>query len=96
VTGDSGSPLVAGSVASASTPRKTIRCHYTGSAPGTQPSRRDTDGTPAVCLARRYEADPGFAAHYDGIRSGLATWFRHLVDADARAHGNYPDTVTWE
>jgi hypothetical protein len=49
-----------------------------------------------VCLGRRYEADPGFAAHYDGIRAGLATWFRHLVDADARAHGIDPDTATWE
>jgi hypothetical protein len=28
-----------------------------------------------VCLGRVYEADPGFAAHYDGIRAGLATWF---------------------
>ncbi|MFI9027788.1 MerR family transcriptional regulator [Streptomyces sp. NPDC053560] len=49
-----------------------------------------------VCLGRMYEADPGFAAHYDGIRAGLATWFRHLVDASARAHGIDPDTATWE
>ncbi|TXS49179.1 MerR family transcriptional regulator [Streptomyces sp. t39] len=49
-----------------------------------------------VCLARRYEADPGFAAHYDGVRPGLATWFRHLVDAAARAHGIDPDTATWQ
>ncbi len=49
-----------------------------------------------VCLARRYEADPGLAAHYDALRPGLSTWFRHLVDADARAHGIDPDTATWE
>ncbi|SES08007.1 DNA-binding transcriptional regulator, MerR family [Streptomyces qinglanensis] len=49
-----------------------------------------------VCLARRYEADPGFAAHYDALRPGLATWFRRIVDADARAHGIDPDTATWE
>ncbi|MFF4080069.1 MerR family transcriptional regulator [Streptomyces sp. NPDC001777] len=49
-----------------------------------------------VCLARMYEADPGFAAHYDGIRTGLAAWFRQVVDADARAHGIDPDTATWQ
>jgi MerR family transcriptional regulator, thiopeptide resistance regulator len=49
-----------------------------------------------VCLVRRYEADPGFAAHYDGIRPGLATWFRRIVDAGARAHGIDPDTATWQ
>ncbi|GAB2962621.1 hypothetical protein GCM10027075_73000 [Streptomyces heilongjiangensis] len=37
-----------------------------------------------VSLGRRYEADPGFAGHYDGIRAGLAGWFRHTVDASAR------------
>ncbi|GAB2614317.1 MerR family transcriptional regulator [Streptomyces capparidis] len=49
-----------------------------------------------VCLGRMFEADPGFAAHYDGIRAGLATWFRRIIDADARAHGIDPDTATWE
>ncbi|MGY1439758.1 MerR family transcriptional regulator [Streptomyces reniochalinae] len=49
-----------------------------------------------VCLGRMYESDPGFAAHYDGIRTGLASWFRRLVDAGARAHGIDPDTATWE
>lgn len=49
-----------------------------------------------VCLGRRYETDPGFAAHYDGIRTGLATWFRRIIDADARAHGIDPDTATWQ
>lgn len=48
-----------------------------------------------VCLARMYEADPAFAAHYDGIRAGLAAWFRRAVDASARAHGIDPDTATW-
>ncbi|MGW9450268.1 MerR family transcriptional regulator [Streptomyces sp. NPDC055632] len=49
-----------------------------------------------VCLGCMYEADPGFAAHYDGVRAGLATWFRRIVDASARAHGIDPDTATWE
>jgi predicted ATPase len=37
-----------------------------------------------VCLGRMYEADPAFAAHYDGIRAGFATWFRRIIDASAR------------
>lgn len=49
-----------------------------------------------VCLGRMYEADPGFAAHYDSVRTGLATWFRHSIDAAARAHGIDPDTATWQ
>lgn len=49
-----------------------------------------------VCLGRTYEADPGFAAHYDGIRPGLATWFRRIIDASARAHSIDPDTATWQ
>lgn len=49
-----------------------------------------------VCLGRMYEADPAFAAHYDGIRAGLATWFRRIIDASARAHGIDPDTATWQ
>ncbi|PDP89572.1 MerR family transcriptional regulator [Glycomyces fuscus] len=49
-----------------------------------------------VCLGRMFEADPGFAAHYDGIRAGLATWLRRTIDASARAHGIDPDTATWE
>jgi MerR family transcriptional regulator, thiopeptide resistance regulator len=49
-----------------------------------------------VCLGRRFEADPGFAAHYDSIRPGLATWFRQVVDASARLHGIDPDTATWQ
>lgn len=49
-----------------------------------------------VCLGRMFEADPGFAAHYDGIRAGLATWLRRIVDASARAHGIDPDTASWQ
>ncbi|MFJ8884109.1 MerR family transcriptional regulator [Streptomyces sp. NPDC102402] len=49
-----------------------------------------------VCLGRMYEADAGFAAHYNGIRAGLASWFRRIVDASARAHGIDPDTATWQ
>ena len=49
-----------------------------------------------VCLGRRFEADPAFAAHYDGIRAGLASWFRRIIDASARAHGIDPDTTTWQ
>lgn len=49
-----------------------------------------------VCVGRMYEDDPGFAAHYDGIRPGLAGWFRRIIDADARAHGIDPDSATWQ
>lgn len=49
-----------------------------------------------VCLARMFEADPGFAAHYDGIRPGLASWFRRVVDAAARRRGVDPETAIWE
>ncbi|MET8882869.1 MerR family transcriptional regulator [Streptomyces rubiginosohelvolus] len=49
-----------------------------------------------VCLGRMYEADAGFAAHYDSIRPGLAMWFRRIIDAGARAHGIDPDTATWD
>ncbi|MEU5973923.1 MerR family transcriptional regulator [Streptomyces sp. NPDC047315] len=49
-----------------------------------------------VCLGRRYEAEPEYAAHYDGMRVGLAGWFRRSVDASARAHGIDPSTARWE
>ncbi|WP_117215509.1 MerR family transcriptional regulator [Allorhizocola rhizosphaerae] len=49
-----------------------------------------------VCLGRMFEADPGFAAHYDDIRVGLASWFRQIIDVSARANGIDPDTATWE
>lgn len=48
-----------------------------------------------VCLGRMFESDPGFAAHYDGIRAGLASWFRRIIDESARAHGIDPDAATW-
>ncbi|MGP4014329.1 MerR family transcriptional regulator [Saccharopolyspora sp. 5N708] len=49
-----------------------------------------------VCLGRMFESDPGFSAHYDGIRAGLASWFRQIIDESARAHGIDPDTATWQ
>lgn len=49
-----------------------------------------------VCLARMFEADPGFAAHYNGLAPGAASWFRRSVDAAARAGGIDPDTATWQ
>nr|WP_245649449.1 MerR family transcriptional regulator [Nocardia shimofusensis] len=48
-----------------------------------------------VCLGRKYETDPAFAAHYDDIRPGLATWLRRSIDACARTHGVDPDTAAW-
>ncbi|MDP3950324.1 MerR family transcriptional regulator [Microbacterium sp.] len=48
-----------------------------------------------VCLGRMFESDPGFAAHYDGIRHGLASWFRQIIDESARMHGIDPDTAVW-
>ena len=49
-----------------------------------------------VNLGRMYAADPRFAAHYDAIRPGLATWLRDAIEASARAHGIDPDTARWE
>ncbi|OYC97818.1 MerR family transcriptional regulator [Microbacterium sp. Yaish 1] len=49
-----------------------------------------------VCLGRMYEADAAFAAHYDRLRPGLASWLRRSIDASARAHGIDPDTAVWE
>jgi DNA-binding transcriptional MerR regulator len=49
-----------------------------------------------VCLARMFEADPGFSSYYNGIGDGLATWFRQSVDESARHHGVDPDMATWE
>ncbi|MCE7011277.1 MerR family transcriptional regulator [Kibdelosporangium philippinense] len=48
-----------------------------------------------VCLGRMFEGDPGYAAHYNGIRPGLATWFRRIIDASARVNGIDPETATW-
>ncbi|GAB3632413.1 MerR family transcriptional regulator [Microbacterium shaanxiense] len=49
-----------------------------------------------VCLGRMFEADPGFAAYYNGIGDGLATWFRLAIDESARHHDIDPDAATWE
>ncbi|MFV5992273.1 MerR family transcriptional regulator [Streptomyces sp. NPDC056231] len=49
-----------------------------------------------VCLGRMFESDPGFSAHYDGIRAGLASWFRRIIDESARAHGIDPNAATWQ
>ncbi|WP_406230556.1 MerR family transcriptional regulator [Nocardia sp. NBC_01009] len=49
-----------------------------------------------VCLGRMFDSDPGFSAHYDGIRVGLASWFRQIIDESARTHGIDPDTATWQ
>ncbi|MFD9426243.1 MULTISPECIES: MerR family transcriptional regulator [unclassified Streptomyces] len=49
-----------------------------------------------VCLGRMFESDPGFSAHYEGIRAGLASWFRGIIDESARAHGIDPDTAAWQ
>ncbi|WP_211352423.1 MerR family transcriptional regulator [Nocardioides albertanoniae] len=49
-----------------------------------------------VCLGRMFEDDAGFAAHYDGIRDGLATWFRQIIDEAARGDGIDPDLATWQ
>ncbi|GIG68272.1 MerR family transcriptional regulator [Phytomonospora endophytica] len=48
-----------------------------------------------VCLGRMFESDPGFAAHYDGIRAGLTSWFRRSIDENARANGVDPETAAW-
>jgi len=48
-----------------------------------------------VCLGRMFESDEGFAAHYNGLRRGLASWFRQIVDASAQQHGIDPDTAIW-
>ncbi len=49
-----------------------------------------------VVLGRMYEADASFAAHYDALRPGLASWLRRSIDASARSHGIDPDTAEWE
>lgn len=49
-----------------------------------------------VCLGRMFESDPGFSSHYDGIRAGLASWFRQIIDECARTHGIAPETATWQ
>lgn len=48
-----------------------------------------------VALGRMCETDPAYAAHYDGVRTGLASWLCSSIDASARAHGIDPDIATW-
>lgn len=49
-----------------------------------------------VCLGRMYKTDPEYAAHYDGIRTSLATWLRESIDANARGHNIDPATAAWQ
>ncbi|TCC55201.1 MerR family transcriptional regulator [Kribbella pittospori] len=49
-----------------------------------------------VCLGRMFESDPAYAAHYNAIHPGLATWFRQSIDANARTHNINPDAATWQ
>lgn len=49
-----------------------------------------------VCMARMFVEDPGFAAHYDGLEPGLATWFQEVLFANAAANGVDPATATWD
>ncbi len=46
-----------------------------------------------VCLG--YADDPGFAAFYDTLEPGLATWLRDIINANARAHGIAPESAIW-
>ncbi len=48
-----------------------------------------------VVLGRMYEQDPRYAAYYNKIRPGLASWLRRVIDASARAQGIDPDQATW-
>lgn len=52
--------------------------------------------TRQVLLARTYTDDPGFRAHHEDLRPGLADWFRAVVEDSARRHGVDPDTAVWE
>lgn len=49
-----------------------------------------------VCLGEMYVADPRFAAFYDDLEPGLATWLRESIRANAAANGVDPDTATWQ
>ncbi|WP_327114369.1 MerR family transcriptional regulator [Nocardia sp. NBC_01730] len=82
--------------------------HRTGVAPGSDQANSlaerhrasigayfDCTHSMHVCLGRRYATDPGFAAFYDDIETGLTTWLRDIIDANARAHGITPESATW-
>lgn len=49
-----------------------------------------------VCMGRMFVQDPGFAAHYDSLGTGLAQWLRQVLFANAAANGVDPETATWE
>ena len=49
-----------------------------------------------VVLGRMYDANPEYAAHYDAIHGGLASWLRCIIDASARTHGIDPDAASWQ
>jgi DNA-binding transcriptional MerR regulator len=49
-----------------------------------------------VCMGRMFVEDPGFAAHYDGLATGLAQWLRQVLFANAAANGVDPATAMWE
>ncbi len=48
-----------------------------------------------VCLGRTFATDPGFAAHYDRMATGLSAWLRDVIDANARANGIDPASARW-
>jgi DNA-binding transcriptional MerR regulator len=49
-----------------------------------------------VCLARMYVANPEYRRHYETIHTGLATWLKRAIDANARAHQIDPETARWQ
>jgi DNA-binding transcriptional MerR regulator len=49
-----------------------------------------------VCMGRMFVEDPGFAAHYDKLATGLAQWLQEVLFANAAAHGVDPESATWE
>ncbi|OEU90408.1 MerR family transcriptional regulator [Streptomyces abyssalis] len=48
-----------------------------------------------VCIGRMYREDPGFTAHFDRVRPGLADWLGRVIDANAQANGIDPGTAAW-
>lgn len=55
----------------------------------------DCTHTMHVCLGRTFATDPGFAAHYDGMATGLSAWLRDIIEANARANGIDPASARW-
>jgi len=48
-----------------------------------------------VCLGKTYAINSDYATHYEAIEPGLSSWLREIIDANARAEGIDPDTVSW-